>query len=168
MAQITLKGNKINTIGDLPQVGDSLKARKYDLTKTDLSDVGLADFAGKNIIMNIFPSLDTAVCAASVRRFNAEAANLPDSVVLCISKDLPFAHNRFCVAEGLDDVISLSELRNDKFSRELGLQILDGPMAGLMARAVVVLDKDLQVIHSELVPEIAQEPNYERALEALK
>ncbi|MFO7897108.1 MAG: thiol peroxidase [Candidatus Cloacimonadales bacterium] len=168
MAQITLKGNKINTIGDLPAVGESLKASKYQLTKTDLSDLGLQDFAGKKIILNIFPSLDTAVCAASVRRFNAEASNLPDSVVLCISKDLPFAHNRFCVAEGLENVVSLSELRDDKFSRELGVRISDGPMAGLMARAVLVLDQELKVIYAELVPEIAQEPNYEQALEALK
>lgn len=165
MAKITLKGNEINTSGNIPEIGSP--AKDFVLTKTDLSDVGLKDFKGKKIVMNIFPSLDTSVCANSVRRFNEEASKLENTVVLCISRDLPFAHNRFCETEGLKDVISLSELRNLDFGEDYGLRIINGPLAGLLARAVIVLDENLKVIYTELVPEIVQEPDYEKALESL-
>ncbi len=167
MAKITLQGHEIDTMGDLPPVGAELNDMQFKLTKTDLADVGLADFEGKKIIMNIFPSLDTGVCAASVRKFNAAAEKLENTVVLCISKDLPFAHGRFCAVEGLKNVISLSEMRDFNFSERIGVKIVNGPMAGLMARSVIVLDENLEVIHSELVPEIVQEPNYEAALKVL-
>jgi len=128
----------------------------------------LSDFAGKKIILNIFPSLDTAVCAASVRRFNAEAGKLADTVVLCVSKDLPFAHARFCTTEGLQDVISASSLRNDAFGKDFGVLITDSPLAGLFSRAVVIADGQGVIIHSEQVPDIVQEPDYEAALASLK
>lgn len=166
MAKITLKGNEINTSGNLPEVGKL--APEFMLTMNDLSDVKLSDYKGKKVVLNIFPSLDTGVCAASVRRFNAVANDLENSVVLCISKDLPFAQARFCGAEGLDNVITLSELRDNNFSADYGIKIIDGPMSGLMARAVVILDEEGKVIYKELVPEIVQEPNYEKALEILK
>lgn len=166
MAKIKLKGNKINTIGNLPGIGEL--APDFTLTKTDLLDVSLSDYKGKKVILNIFPSLDTTVCAMSVRRFNAEAEKLDNTVVLCISRDLPFAHKRFCTTEGLENVVSLSELRNDWFSKKYGVKIIDSPMAGLMARAVIILDENLKVIYTELVPEIVQEPDYEKALEELK
>lgn len=166
MTQITLKGNPINTKGTLPAVGSG--APDFNLTKTDLSDVSLKDFAGKKVVLNIFPSLDTAVCAASVRHFNSNAEKLDNTVVLCISMDLPFAHNRFCTTEGLKNVVSLTELRERKFGEEYGVRIVDGPMAGLFSRAVVVLDENHNVIYNEQVPEITQEPDYEAALAALK
>ena len=166
MAKIKLKGNEINTIGNLPGIGKL--APDFTLTKTDLLDVSLSDYKGKKVILNIFPSLDTTVCAMSVRRFNAEAEKLDNTVVLCISRDLPFAHKRFCTTEGLENVVSLSELRNDWFSKKYGVKIIDSPMAGLMARAVIILDENLKVIYTELVPEIVQEPDYEKALEELK
>ena len=166
MAKIKLKGNEINTIGNLPGIGKL--APDFTLTKTDLLDVSLSDYKGKKVILNIFPSLDTTVCAMSVRRFNAEAEKLDNTVVLCISRDLPFAHKRFCTTEGLENVASLSELRNDWFSKKYGVKIIDSPMAGLMARAVIILDENLKVIYTELVPEIVQEPDYEKALEELK
>jgi len=168
MAEITLQGNPIHTVGEIPSVGTKLDFTKFKLTKTDLSDIELVDIKGKKIIMNIFPSLDTPVCANSVRKFNSEAGKLKNTVVLCISKDLPFAHNRFCTVEGLENVVSLSELRNTDFSNEIGVRIIDGPMEGLMARAVIVLDENLKVIYTELVPEIVQEPNYDAALKVLK
>ncbi|MBC8415470.1 MAG: thiol peroxidase [Candidatus Cloacimonetes bacterium] len=166
MAKINLKGNEINTIGNLPEVGQS--APDFTLTKTDLSDVSLAAYKGKKVILNIFPSLDTTICAMSVRKFNAEAGKLDNTVVLCISRDLPFAHKRFCTTEGLENVVSLSELRNDEFSKKYGVRIIDGPMAGLMTRAVIVLDENSVIKYRELVPEIVQEPDYEKALEGLK
>jgi thiol peroxidase len=166
MANITLKGNAIKTAGNLPSVGTL--APDFKLTKTDLSDASLKDFAGKKVVLNIFPSLDTSVCAASVRKFNVEAEKLPNTVVLCISKDLPFAHNRFCTTEGLKNVISLSELRDDSFSKAYGVKIIDGPLAGVLSRAVVVLDASGKVVYEEQVPEITQEPNYEAALAAVK
>ncbi len=166
MAKLKLKGNEINTSGELPGVGD--KAPEFVLTGNDLKDVKLSDYRGKKVVLNIFPSLDTAVCAMSVRKFNAEAANLKNTVVLCISCDLPFAQARFCGAEGLTDVITLSEMRDSKFSRDFGVRIIDGPMAGLMARAVIVLNEGGIVKYTELVPEIAQEPDYEEALKNLK
>lgn len=168
MAEITLKGNVIHTIGEIPPVGAFLDDFNFKLTKEDLSDVGLKDYAGKKIVMNFFLSLDTSTCANSVRRFNQEAASLDNTVVLCISKDLPFAQKRFCVAEGIENVVTLSEMRNSKLSENIGLKILDGPMAGLFARAVIVLDENLQVLHSQLVPEVSNEPDYEAALKVLK
>ena len=165
MAQITFKGNPIQTAGSLPEVGSS--APDFTLVKTDLSTMSLGDFKGKKIVLNIFPSLDTPVCAMSVRRFNAEASQLPNSVVLCISKDLPFAQKRFCAAEGLDNVITGSEYRDDSFSRAYRISITDGPLQGLFSRAVLVIDEDNKVIYSEQVPEIAQEPDYDKALASI-
>lgn len=165
MAIITLKGMEIHTSGSLPAVGSL--APDFLLTRGNLQDVSRSDFAGKRVILNIFPSLDTAVCAMSVRRFNAEASKLHNTVVLCISKDLPFAQARFCGAEGLDDVITLSMMRNAAFGEDYGVTITDGPMAGLLARAVVILDENGNVTYTELVPEIAQEPDYEAALQQL-
>jgi Peroxiredoxin len=166
MATITLKGNPVNTAGNLPATG--ALAPDFKLVKTDLSEASLKDFAGKKVILNIFPSLDTSVCATSVRKFNAEASSLANAVVLCISKDLPFAHGRFCSTEGLNNVVSLSEFRDDNFSKAYGVKIADGPLAGLHSRAVVVVDEAGKVVYSEQVPEIAQEPNYEAALKAVK
>ena len=166
MAQITLKGNPVNTNGELPKVGDS--APDFVLTKTDLSDVSLKDFSGKTIVLNIFPSVDTEVCSMSVRRFNGEINQYENAVVLCASVDLPFAHARFCGAEGLDNVISVSELRNKNFGNDYGVRIIDGPLAGLLARAVVIIDPNGKVVYTELVPEIAQEPDYDAALGVLQ
>lgn len=165
MAEITLKGNLIHTIDNLPPVG--LKAPDFVLTAVDLSDKSLNDYLGKRIILNIFPSVDTPVCAASVRRFNVEASKLDNTVVLCISADLPFAHTRFCGAEGLNNVVSLSTFRSS-FADSYGVRIVDGPMAGLTARAVVIINENGHVAYEELVPEIAQEPDYEKALAILK
>ncbi len=164
MAKITLQGHPIETTGTLPDVGTNLTELIGTLTKTDLSDVSIADFVGKKLVLNIFPSLDTPVCATSVRRFNKEAAQLENTLVLCISKDLPFAHTRFCTTEGLENVISLSEMRDNNFGKNLGLTITTGPLAGLLARAVIVLDANLTVLYRQLVPEIAQEPDYASAL----
>lgn len=166
MANITLKGNPISTSGELPKVGTV--APDFKLTKTDLSDVGIRDFTGKRVVLNIFPSVDTPVCAASVRKFNQDVSNLANTVVLCISKDLPFALKRFCGAEGLENVISASELRDASFSSNYGVKILDGALAGLMSRAVVVVNEEGTVTYTEQVPEIAQEPNYDAVIEALK
>ncbi len=166
MATITLKGTTIHTIGTLPATGT--KAPNFILVKSDLSDASLNDFNGKKIIMNIFPSLDTSVCATSIRKFNAEAEKLDNTVVLCISRDLPFSHKRFCSTEGLNNVVSLSELRNDQFGIAYGVRIIDGPMAGLLSRAIVVTDESGKVIYTEQVPEITQEPDYFAALSALK
>ncbi|MFC1725396.1 thiol peroxidase [candidate division KSB1 bacterium] len=166
MAEIKLGGNPISTNGDLPVVGAF--ALDFKLTNTDLADMSLKDFTGKRIVLNIFPSLDTSVCAASVRRFNSEAEKLENTVVLCISRDLPFAHKRFCTAEGLENVISLSELRQLDFGEKYGVRIIDGLLAGLLARSVVIFDENGRVIYSELVPEIKQEPDYKKAINALK
>ncbi len=165
MATITLKGNAISTSGQLPAVGSILPS--FTLVKTDLSEVSLPDFAGKRLVLNIFPSLDTSVCATSVRRFNQEATSLGDTLVLCISADLPFAHARFCVAEGLDRVVPLSVFRSPEFGQEYGLVIVDGPLKGLLSRAVIVADASGKVLYAEQVPEIVQEPDYARALAAL-
>lgn len=166
MAKITLGGKPINTIGDLPVVGNS--APDFTLTATaDMSEVSLKNYAGKNLVLNIFPSIDTGVCATSVRKFNAEASKLNNTVVLCISKDLPFAMKRFCGAEGLSNVVTLSDYRNKGFSKTYGVEILDGAFEALDARAIVVIGTDGKVKHSELVPEIGQEPNYEAAIKAL-
>ncbi len=166
MATVTFKGNPVQISGDLPAAGNNAPA--FSLTKTDLSDVNANDFQGKRVVLNIFPSVDTPVCAASVRRFNQEAAGLAKTVVLCISADLPFALARFCGAEGLDDVIPLSDFRNKEFGPDFGIRIAQGPLAGLLARSIVVLDKDGRITYTELVPEIAQEPDYDAALEAIK
>ena len=165
MATVTLKGNPVNTIGDLPSVG--AHAPLFSLTKVDLSDLELASLQGKKVVLNIFPSVDTDTCAASVRHFNQQASSLENTVVLCISKDLPFAHKRFCGAEGLDQVISLSEFKSSNFSDHFGVTITDGPLQGLMARSVVVLDEEGKVLHTELVNEIVDEPNYDAALKVL-
>ena len=162
MARITLKGNPFNTVGELPAVGS--QAPDFLLTKKDLSDVTLKDFAGKTVVLNIFPSVDTPVCATSVRKFNAEAGKLDDTVVLCVSRDLPFAMERFCGAEGLDDVIPASVVRNLEFGEKYGVGIADGPLAGLLSRAVVIIDKNGGVVYTQQVPEIAQEPDYDDAL----
>ncbi|MBM1202953.1 thiol peroxidase [Pseudomonas fragi] len=166
MAQVTLKGNPVQVNGELPAVG--AKAPAFSLVAGNLSDVTLADFAGKRKVLNIFPSVDTPTCATSVRKFNAEANALPNTVVLNISADLPFAQARFCGAEGLENVQNLSTLRGREFIEHYGVAIADGPLAGLTARAVVVLDENDNVLHSELVQEIAEEPNYEAALAVLK
>ena len=166
MAKITLKGNVINTLKDLPKVGE--QAPDFKLIKTDLGAASLADYKGKKVVLNIFPSLDTPTCAMSVRKFNTELSKLENTVVLCISKDLPFAHGRFCSTEGLEDVISLSEFQDFNFSEAYGVKIVDGPLAGLMSRAVVILDEAGKIIYTEQVPEIVEEPNYEKAVEALK
>lgn len=162
MAQVTLKGNPIQTSGELPQVGSM--APDFTLVKSDLSEVSLGDFKGKKVILNIFPSVDTGICAMSVRTFNEKAANLDNTVVLCISKDLPFAQARFCGAEGIKNAITLSGYRYTDYAKNYGVEILDGPMKGLDARSIVVLDETGKVIYTELVSEIAQEPNYEAAL----
>lgn len=166
MAQITLKGNPIHTAGELPAKGNS--APDFKLTKTDLSDVQLKDFAGKRVVLNIFPSVDTAVCATSVRKFNEQVAGLKNTAVLCVSKDLPFALKRFCGAEGIEGVVAASSLRDEKFGKDYGVQITDGPLAGLFSRCVVAIDEKGKVIYTEQVPEIAQEPNYEAVAQALK
>lgn len=165
MSTITLKGNPIHTNGSLPQKGDS--AKDFRLTKDDLSTASLADYKGKNVILNIFPSIDTPTCATSVRKFNETAASLDNTVVLCVSRDLPFAQKRFCGAEGLDNVHCLSDFKDGKFGRDYGLEMIDGKLAGLHSRAVVVIDADGTVTYSEQVPEIADEPNYEAALAVL-
>lgn len=166
MARITFKGNPINTSGDLPAVGS--KAPDFKLTKVDLSDVSLRDFAGKKVILNIFPSIDTGVCATSVRKFNVEAANLPNAAVLCVSADLPFAQKRFCGAEGITNVVMGSELHAKNFGETYGVRISEGPLAGLLARSVVVIDEKGGVKYTEQVPEIGQEPNYDAALSAAR
>ena len=165
MASITLKGSRITTIGELPEI--NTMAPDFTLTKTDLSDATLKDFSGKTIVLNIFPSIDTPVCAASVRKFNDEASRFDNTVVLCISADLPFAHQRFCEVEGLKDVIPLSVFRSQEFGTNYGVTITDSPLKGLMSRAIVVIDKTGNVVYKQQTPEIAQEPNYDEALKAI-
>ena len=166
MTKITLKGTKIKTRGKLPKIGK--KAPKFKLIKTDLSKVRLKDFKGKKVLLNIFPSIDTGICAASLRKFNETVANNENTVVINVSKDLPFAHSRFCAAEGIENAITLSDFVSGKFGRRYGVTIKTGPMKGLLSRAVVVVDEKGMVTYTEQVPEIVQEPNYEAALEALK
>jgi thiol peroxidase len=166
MAQVTRRGNPVQIKGELPQVGSTAPA--FTLVGGDLADVTLETFAGKRKVLNIFPSVDTPTCATSVRKFNAQANDLTNAVVLCISADLPFAQARFCGAEGLENVKNLSTMRGAEFMETYGVAIADGPMAGLTTRAVVVLDEDNKVLHSELVPEIGQEPDYDAALAVLK
>lgn len=165
MADITLHGNPVHTNGNLPEVGSTVK--NFKLINVDLKEKTNEDFSGKNKIFNIFPSIDTGVCAAAARKFNEKAADLENTVVINVSKDLPFALNRFCAAEGLDNVVSLSDYRGT-FGDDYGVKISDSPMAGLLSRAVIVADADGKVIYTEQVSEIAEEPNYQKALDALK
>lgn len=165
MAQVTLKGTPVRTSGELPLVGQG--SPDFTLTKMDLSELGLSELKGTRVVLNIFPSLDTATCATSVRTFNQRAGELSGAMVLCISADLPFAQKRFCGAEGLERVVPVSDFRNKRFGSDYGVTILDGALRGLLARAVVVLDERGQVIYTELVPEIASEPDYDAALKAL-
>ncbi|MFO8144307.1 MAG: thiol peroxidase [Candidatus Syntrophosphaera sp.] len=166
MAQTKLKGNPVQTYGPLPEIGSP--ARDFILTTNDLQDKTLADYKGQKILLNVFPSVDTAVCAMSVRKFNSEAAQVPDAVILCVSRDLPFALGRFCGAEGIDKAITLSEMRNRDFGKDYGLEIMDGPMAGLLARAVLIIDEEGRIVYRQLVDDITHEPDYEAALEELK
>lgn len=166
MQTIHFKGQPCHTYGEIPRVGE--KAHCYSLVKPDLTEVNCADHRGQRVVLNIFPSLDTPVCAASVRRFNQEAANLENTVVLCVSMDLPFAAARFCTAEGIDGVTIASAFRSPMFGQKYGLQIVDGPLAGLLARAVIVLDEERNVIYSDLVEEITNEPHYDEAIDVLR
>tara|TARA_R110002049_G_scaffold308819_1_gene514213 strand:- start:14857 stop:15363 length:507 start_codon:yes stop_codon:yes gene_type:complete len=165
MATVTLKGNKIETSGNLPKVGSS--APGFKLTATDLSTRTLSDFKGSKVVLNIFPSVDTGTCAQSVREFNREASELENTKVLCISHDLPFAHARFCGAEGLDNVVSLSDYKDGSFGKAYGLNFVTGPLEALHSRSVVVLDENGTVKYTEQVQETVDEPNYKAALEAL-
>jgi len=165
MSQVTLKGNPVHVDGQLPAVGS--KAPSFSLVAKDLSDATLASFDGKRKVLNIFPSIDTPTCATSVRKFNEKASQLDNTVVLCISADLPFAQARFCGAEGLSNVVTLSTMRGHDFLKHYGVAVASGPLAGVAARAVVVLDEHDKVLHTELVGEIANEPNYDSALKAL-
>jgi len=165
MTAIKFKGNTIHTKGNLPTVGAMAPA--FTLTKTDLSELNLKDLAGKKIVLNIFPSIDTGVCAASVRHFNKEASHLTNAIVVCASADLPFAQARFCGAEGLDRVTPASDFRHKEFGDAYGVRIIDGPLAGLLSRAVVIIDASGRIAYTEQVPEIVEEPNYKAALAAL-
>jgi thiol peroxidase len=165
MAQTKIGDLTVNTSGDLPAIGSVAPA--FTLATNDLKEMSLRDFAGKNVVLNIFPSIDTSVCATSVREFNKRAAALENTVVLCISKDLPYAFRRFCGAEGIDKVVTLSDFRNKGFSKDYGVEMLGGRMEGLHARAIVVIDEKGKVKHTEVVPFIGEEPNYDAALQAL-
>ena len=165
MTEITLQGNKINTNGEIPNVGS--QAPEFILVDSDLNDITLSNFEGKNIILNIIPSLDTPVCQKSTKIFNEKASVLSDVVVLAVSADLPFAMKRFCTAESIDSVKPMSMMRSRNFAKDYGVLIIDGPLSGITARAVIVIDKDKKIIHSELVQEIANEPDYDAALNSL-
>ncbi|UFH34441.1 thiol peroxidase [Flavobacterium acetivorans] len=165
MASITLGGNPINTSGELPKVGTKLS--DFKLVNSDLSIATMNDFTGKRLILNIFPSIDTGTCATSVRKFNETAANLENTAVLCISRDLPFAQKRFCGAEGIENVINLSDFQEGSFGKANGLEITDGPLTGLHSRAIIIVDENGVITHTEQVAEIANEPNYEAALAVL-
>ncbi|MBO5226076.1 MAG: thiol peroxidase [Parabacteroides sp.] len=166
MAKITFKGQEVNTNGVLPEVG--AEAPDFKGVRSDLSELHLKSLRGKKVVINVFPSLDTAVCAASVRRFNKEAASCLNTVVLAVSKDLPFAQGRFCTTEGIERVIPISMFRDSCFEREYGLLMIDGPLAGLLARSVIVIDESGKIIYRELVPEIINEPNFEAAVASLR
>lgn len=165
MAKIALKGNEVNTFGSLPEKGSS--APDFIAVNADLEEVKLSDYRGKKVVLNIFPSVDTGTCAASVRKFNEEAQSLENTVVIDVSMDLPFAHSRFCGAEGLNNVISVSVFRTPEFGEKYGVKILDGPLKGLMSRAVVIVDEEGKVIYTQQVPEIVDEPDYQDALSIL-
>lgn len=166
MASITLKGDACNTSGDLPAVGSA--APDFTLVGADLSDCNFETFAGKNIIMSIVPSFDTGICAMSVKKFNESAGELENTVIVNVSKDLPFAQKRFCESEGVEHVTNLSAFRCNEFGSKYGMTITDGPLKGLLGRAIVVLNAEREVVYTEMVPEIAQEPNYDAALSAVK
>lgn len=165
MASVIFSGNPVNTIGELPKTGR--KAPDFKLVTTHLSIVSLSDFVGIKLVLNIFPSIDTSTCATSVRKFNADANNLPNTKVFCISRDLPFAQKRFCGAEGLDNVINLSDFNTGNFGKDYGLEFVTGAFAGLHSRAVVVIDENGVIKYTEQVPNTSDEPNYEAALAAL-
>lgn len=166
MNTVTLKGNTVQVKGHFPQTGDT--AKDFTLVKSDLSELTLSSLKGKKVILNIFPSLDTSVCAMSVRKFNELAAQMDNTVVLAISKDLPFAHARFCTTEGIEKVTGLSAFRNNTFGEDYGVALADGPLTGLLARAVIILDEQGKIVYTQLVPEITEEPDYEKALESIK
>ncbi len=165
MGTIFFKGTPVKTYGNVPVAGE--KAPEFKLVGKDLNEISEKDFAGKRIVLNVFPSLDTAVCAASVRRFNQEAAKFKNTVVLCVSMDLPFAMSRFCTAEGIDGVTVASAFRSPEFGKDYGLTMVDGPLAGLLARAVIIIDENRNVIYYDLVSEITDEPNYDGAIYVL-
>ncbi|MCL4105933.1 UNVERIFIED_CONTAM: hypothetical protein GTU68_012571 [Idotea baltica] len=166
MATITLQGNPFQTVGDLPAVGST--APGFKLTSVNLDDITLDQYKGQKVVLNIYPSIDTGICALSTRKFNEALNSLDNTVVICISKDLPFAHKRFCGAEGLENVVSASEFKGNEFSDAYGVGITAGPFGGLMSRAIVVIDENGSVVYNEQVPEIAQEPNYDAALAHVK
>jgi thiol peroxidase len=166
MAEITFKGKVIQTSGELPAIGKA--APSFTLVKTDLTQTGLGDYPGRRVVLNIFPSLDTAVCATSLRKFNALAGSMLNTTVLCVSADLPFAAKRFCSAEGLDELVPASCFRNPAFGEDYGVAMVDGPLRGLLARSVVVLDEKGVVVHTELVPDIGHEPDYDAVETVLK
>ena len=166
MAKITFKGSPVSTNGDLPEVGS--KAPCFRLVKADLSELDGCDLKGKRVVLNIFPSLDTEVCAMSVRKFNELVSEMENTVVIAVSKDLPFAQSRFCTTEGIANVIPASAFRADDFVREYGVEMVDGPLAGLLARAVIVIDEHFNIVYEELVPEITQEPDYDAVVKILE
>lgn len=166
METVYLNGTPCHTAGKLPEVGS--KAPCFNLVDKDLKEISCMDYRDKRVVLNVFPSVDTDVCAASVRRFNVDAAGLKNTVVVCVSMDLPFAQKRFCAANDIENVVVASAFRSPTFGQEFGLQMVDGPLAGLLARAVIVLDEDNKVLYTELVEEITHEPNYEAALAVLK
>lgn len=165
MSKVTFKGTNVNISGNLPKVGTA--APDFTLVKDDLSELSLADLKGKHVVLNIFPSLDTGVCAASVRKFNQEASKMNNTVVLAVSADLPFASGRFCTTEGIKNVIPVSVYRNPEFAKNYGVLMTDGPLKGLLARSVVVIDPKGNISYTELVPEITQEPNYQAAINSV-
>jgi thiol peroxidase len=165
MAEVKFKDTVAHTIGNLPPIGTI--ANDFTLTSQDMKDVSLSAFRGKNIVLNVFPSIDTRVCSTSVREFNKRAAGLKDTVVLCISHDLPFALKRFCAAEGIENVVTLSDFRTKQFGKNYGVELVDGPYAGLHSRAVIVIDQHNKIVYTELVPVIGQEPDYDKALQAI-
>lgn len=166
MATVTLKGHPIETNGEIPTVGS--KAKPFQLVGTDLTTSNLDDFSGQKLVLNIFPSIDTGTCAQSVRTFNKEASKLENTKVLCISSDLPFAQNRFCGAEGIENVIMLSDYATSKFGKDYGLEMVSGPLFNLHSRVVIVIDSEGTIVHTEQVSEIVDEPNYNQAINALK
>lgn len=166
MQNVTFHGQAIQVLGDFPQVGQT--AHNFNLVGSDLKEYTLMDYQGKRIVLNIFPSIDTGVCAQSVRRFNQEAASLDNTVVLCISADLPFAHQRFCAAEGIENVVTLSTFRSHEFHTAYGVDLRDGPIKGLCARAIIVIDENMNIIYAKRSEEISEEPDYNSALQTLK
>ena len=166
MATVTLKGNEINTLGNLPEIGNSMP--NFNLVKNDLSELSKSDLKGKRVVYNIFPSLDTGTCAASTRRFNQEASSLENTYVVCVSRDLPFAQKRFCSAEGIDNVIMASDYKNGDFGKNLGVIFTDGPLNSLLSRSVIVTDENGKIVFTEQVAETTNEPDYEAAIAALK